>query len=158
MLTRSCIVKKGRGAVASTSRCGCQIHNSSPVFWQSWRRVLMNERRRFATGNGGGGGGEGGGGHEPCCVTVTVVTVTPAVSAFCVCVCSADHLLVGEKTRKRAGGGPVWLGCLPALFPDPIRFLLRVSCPSGIFDTRCCRCSRYHDGPMGRTEDSAAPV
>ncbi|KAL0473492.1 hypothetical protein QR685DRAFT_569551 [Neurospora intermedia] len=119
MLTRSCIMKRG-GARFST-----------------------NERRRFATGNGGGGGGEGGGGHEPCCVTVTVVTVTPAVSAFCVCVCSADHLLVGEKTKKRVGGGPVWLGCLPALFPDPIRFLLRVS---------------YHDRPMGRTEDSAAPV
>lgn len=69
---------------------------------------------------------------------------------------SADHFLVGEKTRKRAGGGPVWLGCLLALFPDPIRFLLRASCPSGIFDTRCC--CRYRDGPMGRTEDSAAPV
>lgn len=28
------------GGVLARQRCGCQIHNSSPVFWQSLRRVL----------------------------------------------------------------------------------------------------------------------
>lgn len=35
----------------------------------------------------------------------------------CVCVSPADYFLVGEKMRERAGGSPVWLGCMSSLFP-----------------------------------------
>ncbi|KAK1781685.1 hypothetical protein QBC45DRAFT_448965 [Copromyces sp. CBS 386.78] len=134
MSTESCMltIVRREGGVLARQRCECQIHNSSPVFWQSWRRP--------ATGIRGGGGG-----HEPCCVTVTFLAVTPAVSAFCVCV-----------RRTTSCGGPGWLGCLSALFLDLIQFFLRVSSSSEIFDTHGC--SRHHDRPMGRTEDTPAPV
>ena len=114
-----------------------------------------NEQSKPDTGSSGGGSGEGGGGHEPCCVTATVVTVTPAVSACCVCVRRTTPF-AGEKTREKAGGGPVCHGSLAALFP--IRFDFPCECRVLRRSLTLTAAAGILNRSIRRTEHTAAPV